>query len=525
MPPTLPEPQAPLTLSSARHALKEKLGLPWRVPGNFQHSWSGLKLPAKLLLLTALFVMLIEILIFLPSISAFRIGWLNDRLNASYVAMLAADASPGHSVPPALRNELLRNGLIRAIAARRGGARHLILPPVSALEISASYDLRDDPSLSLGQATGVWLGRIRDALEVFIASDDRTLRVTGLLGPRFDDVLEIVLPEEQLKKAMVKHALNIIWLSVIISLTTAALVYFALNRLLVQPMMRLSRNMLQFSESPEDPSRIIVPSERGDEIGTAERELAHMQRQLAQALTEKNRLAQLGLAVAKISHDLRNMLANAQLISDRLTALPDPTVQQFAPKLIASLDRAINFCTDSLKFGRTEEMHPRRDLMRLKPVVEEAGEGLGLPREPSSTQGSATGHLARDVPIGWDVEMDETLMVDADHEHLFRVLSNLVRNAVQAIEHQGAGTKGLIKVKAQREGRKVAIEISDNGPGIPEHQRTNLFKAFQGSTKKGGTGLGLVIAAELIAAHGGTLRLADTPTGATFRIELPDRVV
>ncbi len=507
-------------LDAARTRTARALNQPHalRVTQLFRRGWTGLKLPAKLLLLTALFVMLIEILIFLPSISTFRLGWLNDRLAASYVAMLAADAAPGHEVPPALRNELLRNGLIRAIAARRGGARHLVLPPVSPLEVSAEFDLRDPPGESFGEATAVWLARIGDALAVFMAPDDRVLRVTGLLGPRFDDIIEIVLPEEQLHKAMVKHALNIIWLSVIISLTTAALVYFAISRLLVRPMLRLSRNMLQFSESPEDPSRIIVPSSRGDEIGAAERELAHMQRQLAQALTEKNRLAQLGLAVAKISHDLRNMLANAQLISDRLTTLPDPTVQQFAPKLIASLDRAINFCTDSLKFGRTEEMHPRRDLMRLKPVVEEAGEGLGLPRGASG---------GKDGPreIDWIVDMDDTLMIDADHEHLFRVISNLARNAMQALEQQLDDSKGLIAISGRRKGRVVVIEVSDNGPGIPAGQRPKLFMAFQGSNKKGGSGLGLVIASELIAAHGGTLRLLDTVPGATFRIELPDRTI
>ena len=500
---------------STLQVLKDMIGLPAGMPDWLQRGWNGLRLPAKLLVLTALFVMLAEIFIFLPSISTFRINWLNDRLQAAYVTLLAAEATPGHVVPAAMRSELLRNGLIRAIAVRRGGARYLVLPPVSEVEVSAHYDVRNPPSETWVQELSIWLAHIRDALTVFTAPDDRTLRITGLLGPRFDDVIEIVLPEEQLKKAMVKHATNIIWISVLISLITAALVYFALSRLLVQPMMRLSRNMQQFSENPEDPNRIIIPSQRGDEIGTAERELALMQRQLAQALTEKNRLAQLGLAVAKISHDLRNMLANAQLISDRLTTLPDPTVQQFAPKLIASLDRAINFCTDSLKFGRTEETHPRRDMMRLKPVVEEAGEGLGLPR---------------DGAIDWNIEMEDTLMVDADHEHLFRVVSNLVRNAVQAIESQGPRTpgetvKGKISVKGQRTGRTVTIEISDNGPGIPPLARGKLFKAFQGSTKKGGTGLGLVIAAELVAAHGGTLRLLDTKSGATFRIELPDRTV
>src|SRR5690606_35120390 len=147
-----------------------------------------------------------------------------------------------------------------------------------------------------------------------------------------------------------------------------------------------------------------------------------------------------------------------------------------------SLDRAINFCNTSMKFGRAEEAEPRRELMRLKPLVEEVGDGLGLPREGK---------------IAWILEMDEQLRVDADHEHLFRILSNLTRNAMQAIEQQGETVKGEIRVKAWREGRKVFIEVSDNGPGVPPHARAHLFRAFQASTHKGGAGLGLAIAAEL----------------------------
>jgi len=477
---------------------------------SLKRGWLWLSLPAKLLVLTAVFVMLAEILIFFPSIANYRISWLNDRLTASYVAALAAEAVPEHTVPPALRNELLRTALVRAVALRRGGARRLILPPVTELTIDAHYDLREVPNLTLFEDLSVSLAQIRDAFEVFFAPDDRTMRVVGLLGPRFDDVIEIVLPEEPLKRAMVKYGLNILWLSIMISLITAALVYLAISALLVRPMMRISRNMLHFSENPEDASRIITPSGRADEIGTAERELAQMQRQLAQLLLQKNRLAQLGLAVSKISHDLRNMLGNAQLISDRLTAVPDPTVQQFAPKLIASLDRAINFCTDSLKFGRAEEAEPRRELIRLKPVVDEVGDGLGLPREGR---------------IAWLVDIDDALLVDVDHEHMFRILSNLCRNAVQAIESEGEGLAGEIRIKGWRDGRKVFIQVSDNGPGVPPLARDNLFRAFQGSTRKGGTGLGLAIAAELVGVHGGSLELLDTAKGATFLIELPDRVV
>lgn len=295
----------------------------------------------------------------------------------------------------------------------------------------------------------------------------------------------------------------------VISALTAALVYFSLDRLLVKPLKTLAQNMLRFSADPEDQSRILVPSGRMDEVGVAERELSQMQKELSGLLAQKNRLAQLGLAVSKINHDLRNMLANAQLISDRLVDIPDPTVQRFVPKLIASLDRAISFCNSSLQFGRAAEAAPRRELFRLKGLVDEVADSQGLPREGE---------------IDFAVAMEDGLRIDADREHLFRVLSNLVRNAAQALETSET-SQGRIAVAAHREGRKVIVDVSDNGPGVPLRAREHLFKAFQASTKKGGSGLGLVIAQELVQAHGGSLTLVESGQGAQFRIELPDRSV
>ncbi|MDO9382035.1 MAG: HAMP domain-containing sensor histidine kinase [Hyphomicrobiaceae bacterium] len=488
---------------------RELVPAAWRrgLVGSLRGGWLRLNLPAKLLLLTIGFVLLAEVLIFLPAMANYRQGWLNDRLTAAHVAALAADAMPTRDVPPALRSELLRTALVRAIALKRGGQRRLVLPPVTELTVDSFYDMRPLVKPTTSEALSDWFSEIGDALAVFLSGDDRTIRVIGPLGPRDDDVIEIVIPEEPLKRAMVAHALNLTWISVIISVITAAFVYLALNSLLVRPMRRITRSMLHFSENPEDPERIIVPSARHDEVGTAERELASMQKQLSQQLLQKNRLAQLGLAVSKINHDLRNMLANAQLISDRLTTIADPTVQTFAPKLIASLDRAINFCTDSLRFGRAEEATPRRELMLLKPLIEDVGDALFLPR---------------DGQIGFAMDIDDTLRIDADREQLFRIISNLVRNAVQAIESQD-DAKGEIRISGRREGRKVTVEVSDDGPGVPAAARQHLFRAFQGSTRIGGTGLGLAIAQELTAVHGGTLKLADTARGATFVLELPDR--
>jgi signal transduction histidine kinase len=317
------------------------------------------------------------------------------------------------------------------------------------------------------------------------------------------------MEEAPLRAAMIRYGLDILGLSILISIITAALVYLTLDALLVKPMTRLTWNMVRFSERPEDPTRIITPSARHDEIGTAERELAAMQGELALMLSQRNRLAALGLAVSKISHDLRNMLSSAQLLSDRLRSVKDERVQQLVPKLLASLDRAIRLCARTLDFGQAQENPPKRKLFPLAPLVAEVGDGLGLPRHEQ---------------IDWTLRIEPELKVDADRDQLYRVLSNLCRNAVQALESQGQGD-GEITITARREGAVTMIEVRDTGPGVPERARAHLFEAFQSVARKGGSGLGLAIAAELINAHGGQIALLSNEGGATFRVVIPDVVV
>ena len=473
-------------VSSAEGATKR---VPRYVPG----------LSAKLLLLTILFVMLAEVLVFVPSVSNFRRQWLMERMAAAQIAALAAEAAPGGQLPSTLRNELLEQTKVKAIAVKRADSRILIIEMDMAADIDASYDLRH----------ASWLTLIADALMVYVAPDDRIIRVVGEPGFDEGEFIEVVMGEAPLKAAMIRYGLDILGLSILISIITAALVYLSLDALLVKPMTKLTWNIVRFSERPEDPSRIINPSSRRDEIGTAERELSSMQGELAETLSQKTRLAALGLAVSKISHDLRNMLSSAQLLSDRLITVKDPTVQRLVPKLIASLDRAIRLCARTLDFGQAQEIPPRRQRFELAPLVTEVGDSLGLPRPKL---------------IGWSVDIEEALEVDADRDQLFRVLSNLCRNAVQALESQDEAA-GEIVVAARREGSVTVIEVADTGPGVPERARAHLFKAFQSVARKGGTGLGLAIAAELVQAHGGNLTLLDTEGGAIFRVTIPDLVV
>jgi signal transduction histidine kinase len=270
--------------------------------------------------------------------------------------------------------------------------------------------------------------------------------------------------------------------------------------------------MTAFRAEPENPARIITPSVRGDEIGTSERELAAMQRDLASLLQQRSHLASLGLAVSKINHDLRNLLASAQLFSDRLASVPDPNVQRFAPKLMQSLERAIAFCQSTLSYGQVHEPPPDRRPVALEALVEDVRETLGLSPESQ---------------VRWIMAVERGLHVDADPDQLFRVILNLTRNALQALESRAPNEPGRdqLRITGRREGAVAVIEVSDTGPGVAKQARVHLFEAFQSSTRRGGSGLGLAIAAELVRAHGGQIRLVDGTIGATFRVIIPDRAV
>jgi signal transduction histidine kinase len=459
-----------------------------------------LGLSGKLLLLTILFVMLAEVLIFVPSMSNFRRNFLQERLNAAQIAALSAEAAPNRQIPKMLRDELLRSASVRAVALKRNEMRLLVLEAEQMKMVADTYDLRETS----------WTKLIMDALKVFVAEPGRTIRITGVPSLAVGDFIEVVLDERPLQQAIYRFAVNIAGLSLIISAITAALVYVALNALLVRPMRRLTGNMLAFSKNPEDARLIITPSARRDEIGTAERELAGMQEELLGTLRQKNHLAALGLAVSKINHDLRNILANAQIISDHLGTIDDPTVQRLTPRLIGSLDRAIRLCSDTLHYGRAKESRPECKRFPLLPLVTEVADANGLPVEGE---------------IDWRCTMPGDIEVLADRDQLYRVLANLMRNARQAIEEKrlagdpATPPDAVIATARQLDGETV-IEIADSGPGIPEKARAALFEAFRSTTRRGGSGLGLAIAAEILRAHGGSIELAEAPM-TTFRITLP----
>ncbi|MDP3406943.1 HAMP domain-containing sensor histidine kinase [Bosea sp. (in: a-proteobacteria)] len=460
-----------------------------------------LGLSAKLLVLTVLFVMVAEVLIYLPSVANFRRNWLNDRLAAAQIAVLVLEGSPQEGLPEGSENRLLTGVGARAIAARVGGARRLLsldsMPPAA---VSRTVDLR-----SMG-----WARSIREALETMVLPPaPMPIRVIGeAVGGA--DFVELVIDEAPLRYAMLKFSTNLLLISLVISGLTAVAVYVALNWMIVGPIRQLAANVMEFEIDPENPHRIIEPTRRADEIGEAQRALARMQITLADELRAKKHLAELGLAVSKINHDLRNMLAAAQLMSDRLTETRDAKIKRFAPRLIATLGRAIEFCEATLVYGRAAEATPVLKDVSLRQLVAEQAEMLGL---------------AETAPVNFNNDVPHDMVAPCDPDQIARVLLNLMRNSVQALTQAQAELEGrpVLAVRAERDNGSVILRVADNGPGVPERARANLFQAFRGSVTPGGTGLGLAIAAELVRLHGGTIALEPSESGAVFKVTLPGR--
>ncbi|MFC0238855.1 ATP-binding protein [Rhodopseudomonas telluris] len=461
-------------------------------------------LSGKLLLLTIPLILIAEILIYVPSIANFRLNRLNDRLAAANTAALVLDASPSGMVPDTLARQVLDSIDARAVAIKMGQQRRLLASSNLPTTVDHVVDMRN---------VTPW-DAIIDAFVVMLESGNQTIRV---MGPAEGNAqfIEVVIDEAPLRVAMYRFSSNLLLVSLTITSLTTALIYLALHFLFVRPMRRLTANMVNFRRDPESPASIVIPGPRGDEIGLAERELSDMQRDLVSMLHQKSRLAALGLAVSKINHDLRNLLASSQLLSDQLSSVPDPRVQRFAPKLVRSLERAIAFCQSTLSYGRAQEAAPDRRLILIEPVVNEVRETAGL-----ATDGGVSS-------ITWVTAIERGLTMDADPDQLFRVLLNLVRNAAQALESQPRSDAALqqIRITGRREGSVTILEVSDTGPGVPQKARDHLFEAFHGSVRAGGSGLGLAIAAELVRAHGGEINLVEGTLGATFRISIPDRPV
>lgn len=461
--------------------------------------WPG-GLSARLLLLTVLFVAGAGALALPPALASFEEQWLLDRVRAAELASMATEAAPDQVLSEALASQLRQGAGVQTVAILdNDGNRFLKVPGPKLARPPYLVDLRD-------QAPASWLSA---PFQTLFGGGGEGRMVRVIAEPRFykAQFIEVVAPDAELKAELKVYLWRLLAVMAFVSALAGGLVYLSLNYFLVRPMQRITRSMERFAADPEDAQARIAPSGRRDEIGRAEVQLDRMQDELRSALSSRARLAALGEAVAKINHDLRNMLTSAQIASERLAAVNDPQVTQAMPRLERALDRAVKLATGVLTYGKTEEAAPDARPLALGPVLDAAAEEARL-----SPDG------VRLISL---VETGE--QVNADPDQLHRILVNLLRNAREAVEQQeGRQTPGAIQISLFEDEGVSVIRLADNGPGVSERARERLFQPFAGSTRAGGAGLGLAIARELAQGHGGDLSLAQTgPEGSVFELRLP----
>lgn len=449
------------------------------------------RLSARLLFMTIGFVMMAEVVTFVPSMAYYRLGYLNDKLATAHLVLTALDvaAEKTGKIDPLLRDNLLSQGRILGMSVRRPGLRTRTFGPAIPSRIPFAYDLRHDMFADL----------IVDAFKTMLRRDTYAVIVTGMSPSNPAVLVEAVFDERPLRAEMWAYARRIFVVSLFISVTTATLVYASIQWLAVRPLRRLTASMTGFQNAPQDPRSVIRPSARNDEVGIAEQTLATMQQELRTALLQKERLAGVGTAVTKISHDLKNILATAMLESERLEALPDPEVKRLTAGMVRAVDRAVQLSATTLRFAKEGLPHVRKQPLRVAALLDDIKASIQPALKTSAIE----------ISGGSDAGFS------GDPDLLHRAFENLLRNADEA----GAST---VELTAVEDGDYQTIRVADNGPGLAEKARGNLFVPFAGSTRSGGFGLGLPIARELLRAQGGDVTLlATAPLGTCFVVRLP----
>ena len=459
----------------------------------------GFGLSPRILLLVVLGIMLAEMAVFLPSIARFRVTYMQELLETGTLATLALDATPDNMIDDTLMRTLLRHARVEGVTVIEPSKPKRNLIPDMPPQVSETFELADTD----------WISLIGEALMAMSRDGSYVVRVGGMSRRMPQSHVYILMDEQPMRKGMYGFAGRVLAVSLIIAGVTAVLIWMGLRWLIVLPLQSVSQAMTAFRRAPEDEKPDLPPAlERNDEIGIVGREFDILQRELRSALRQKTRLAELGAAVSKINHDMRNLLATAQLLTDQVARSDDPKMRRVAPTMFNSIDRAVRLASETLEYVR-ERPQPRLREVDLADVVDEVGVALleqGQERDPNASR-------------DWQSTIAAGETVRADRDLLYRALTNLGRNAFEAGAH-------TVTVSAQTCDGEVQVDVADDGPGIPSQVQAGLFQPFSASTRAGGSGLGLAITRDLIRAQGGDVVLAaNGPSGATFRFTLPDATV
>jgi signal transduction histidine kinase len=444
-------------------------------------------------------ILVVELLVFMPSAANFRLGWLADHQRVGIVAARVLDAAPdAMTVPQSLTDRLLNAAGALAIAYRSEGQSQLIA--------HAGADL-PHVALTIDMDHANTFTEIAGTLDTLFAPEGRVLRIMGTDAESPGASIEVLMPEAPLKAELGAFALRFFFLLFVLAIATSATLYVIVSRLLIAPIRRLTGNLVGFRAAPENGTLIISASRRRDEIGLMHRELRAMETDIYTLLRQRRHLADLGLAVAKINHDLRNTLTSAQLLSDQVANIEDPAVQRLAPRLVQSIGRAVGFAQQVLDYGRQNTLPPTLETVDLKSLLDDAAGDAAIAGHPR---------------IEWRNRLPQGLKVSIDPGQFTRLFANLLKNAREALEQMAdSPTTPRVEVTLRETPASLVIDVLDNGPGLPPRAREHLFEPFEGSGRSGGTGLGLVIARELAEAHGATLVLTDASEGTCFELTLP----
>ena len=437
----------------------------------------------------------VELLLFLPAMQRERQKWLEGRLLAAQIAVQALPSAPGQPLPivgpeRAAREELLRLAGVLSVRLQEPGRPMVTLAPVGQIHAPALLDMRSESA---------W-ARLWATLSALTRSGDRLLLVVAPSPKRPQAVLSVVLREGELDDHLKEAAATVALHGLSVAIPTGILVHVTLLVLLVRPMRRLTQSIAAFRADPERTPPLEEPraaQETRDEMVLAQRELAAMQRELRAALWRNARLAALGAALARVSHDLRGILTPALLTAERLQGNTDPALRRIGDSIARTVERATELVRNTLEFAGEVPAAPR-ERVALRDLVQEVAEEV------------RTRHPLLQVPV----RVDAGLAAHGDRASLRRALANLIRNAAEA----GARR---VQVSAAAEGELAVVTLEDDGPGLPEVVRSSLFQPFVTSGKKGGTGLGLAITRDLVRAQGGEIGLVrSTAEGSVFRLAL-----
>jgi len=444
--------------------------------------------------------MLAEMVIFVPSAALFRQDWLSERAEQAGLLAQALTGVPDYEASEVLTKQFMADTDVLLMAAKRDGMTELFLgDPPEDIQSLLEIDLRTPtrfPSL---------LAPFQDIL----SGGQETLSVTAMSPVPGQDALELLIPRSKLRTALMEYLSNIFWLSLIIAIITGSLIYLSMSAMIIRPVKKLAEDMTAFREDPERRRPVRGQSKRKDEIGQLEREFIDMKQSQRAAFRQRERLAGLGLAVAKINHDLRNVLTSALLISDRLSMNPDEKMAGMGERLTRTVERGIGLTEDVLSYSKAESLDPQIQDTRIAFTIGEAAADV-IAQFPGT-------QFRNVVPTD--------LMAQTDPDHAYRIFHNLFRNAAQAMAAHGGETR-RIQVNAEIRDGLVELRISDTGPGLPDRAKDNLFQAFSSaqahSANTKSTGLGLSISKELAKAQGGDLNLMSSDeSGTRFLLTLP----